>query len=448
MRFDLAAGFPLVTTKRVHFKSIAYELLWFLRGETNTKYLREHGVSIWDEWADANGELGPVYGKQWRSWPTPRWPRRSTRSRRWCEQLRTNPDSRRIIVSAWNVGELDQMKLMPCHAFFQFYVSDKRLSCQLYQRSADIFLGVPFNIASYALLTHMLAQQCDLEVGEFIWTGGDCHLYSNHLEQVDEQLSRVPLTLPKLNAHAPAADHFRLHVRGLSDRELSASSGHQGARCRMTASRRRKTKTDFDQSQPKRGGPPIVDARRSSRCAIRRCTAAACSPSPNIAKGTRIFEYLGDRVSHAAADERYEDHDENDNHTFLFIVDKHTVIDAGVGGNDARFINHHCEGNCESVIENRRVFIDAARDIAPGEELGYDYEIGRDKDDPPNVDEIYACRCGSPKCRGSMLEAAPKPKKESGSRPSKRPSDASRARHARPVVPKRKRRGERPRRRA
>ena len=198
MRFDLAAGFPLVTTKRVHFKSIAYELLWFLRGETNTKFLREHGVSIWDEWADANGELGPVYGKQWRSWPA-RDGREIDQITQVVEQLRSNPDSRRIIVSAWNVGELDQMKLMPCHAFFQFYVSDRRLSCQLYQRSADIFLGVPFNIASYALLTHMLAQQCDLDVGEFIWTGGDCHLYLNHLQQVDEQLARVPLALPRLN---------------------------------------------------------------------------------------------------------------------------------------------------------------------------------------------------------------------------------------------------------
>jgi len=197
MRFDLSAGFPLVTTKRVHFKSIAYELLWFLRGETNTKYLREHGVSIWDEWADENGELGPVYGKQWRNWPTPDG-RQIDQISEVVKQLRSNPDSRRIIVSAWNVGELDQMKLMPCHAFFQFYVSDKRLSCQLYQRSADIFLGVPFNIASYALLTHMLAQQCDLDVGEFIWTGGDCHLYSNHLEQARLQLTREPRPLPRL----------------------------------------------------------------------------------------------------------------------------------------------------------------------------------------------------------------------------------------------------------
>jgi thymidylate synthase len=197
MRFDLNAGFPLVTTKKVHTKSIVHELLWFLRGETNVAYLREHGVTIWDEWADENGELGPVYGKQWRSWPKPD----GTQVDQIAEvlrQLRGNPDSRRIIVSAWNVGELDQMALMPCHAFFQFYVADGRLSCQLYQRSADIFLGVPFNIASYALLTHMFAQQCDLGVGDFVWTGGDCHLYLNHLEQADLQLARAPLPLPEL----------------------------------------------------------------------------------------------------------------------------------------------------------------------------------------------------------------------------------------------------------
>jgi thymidylate synthase len=197
MRFDLAQGFPLVTTKKVHTRSIIHELLWFLRGETNVQYLRDHGVTIWDEWADANGELGPVYGKQWRSWPTPEG-RTIDQMREVVRALREQPDSRRIIVSAWNVGELHQMKLAPCHAFFQFYVADRRLSCQLYQRSADIFLGVPFNIASYALLTHMLAQQCDLEVGEFIWTGGDCHLYLNHLEQADLQLSRSPLPLPHL----------------------------------------------------------------------------------------------------------------------------------------------------------------------------------------------------------------------------------------------------------
>lgn len=197
MRFDLRAGFPLVTTKKIHLKSVIHELLWFLRGDTNVAYLREHGVSIWDEWADAEGNLGPVYGKQWRSWPAPDG-RSIDQMSQVLRQLREQPDSRRIIVSAWNVGELEQMALMPCHAFFQFYVAEGRLSCQLYQRSADIFLGVPFNIASYALLTHMVAEQCDLAVGDFIWTGGDCHLYLNHLEQADLQLTREPLPLPTL----------------------------------------------------------------------------------------------------------------------------------------------------------------------------------------------------------------------------------------------------------
>ena len=186
-----------MTTKKIHLKSVVHELLWFLQGDTNTRYLREHGVSIWDEWADAEGNLGPVYGKQWRSWPSPDGSSIDQISQV-LQQLRSNPDSRRIIVSAWNVGELSQMALMPCHAFFQFYVADGRLSCQLYQRSADIFLGVPFNIASYALLTHMIAAQVELEVGDFVWTGGDCHLYLNHLEQADLQLSREPLPLPKL----------------------------------------------------------------------------------------------------------------------------------------------------------------------------------------------------------------------------------------------------------
>jgi thymidylate synthase len=197
MRFDLREGFPLVTTKKVHLKSVVHELLWFLRGDTNTAYLREHGVSIWDEWADPQGELGPVYGKQWRSWPAPDGGSIDQIAET-VRLLRTQPDSRRIIVSAWNVGELGKMALMPCHAFFQFYVAEGRLSCQLYQRSADIFLGVPFNIASYALLTHMLAQQCDLGVGDFVWTGGDCHLYLNHLEQVETQLARAPRPLPQL----------------------------------------------------------------------------------------------------------------------------------------------------------------------------------------------------------------------------------------------------------
>jgi thymidylate synthase len=197
MRFDLNAGFPLVTTKKLHLRSIIYELLWFLRGDTNIKYLQEHGVSIWDEWADKNGDLGPVYGKQWRSWPTPDG-RNIDQLSLVLEQLKANPNSRRILVSAWNVGELDRMALLPCHALFQFYVADGRLSCQLYQRSADALLGVPFNIASYALLTHMIAQQVNLKVGDFVWTGGDCHLYLNHLEQADLQLSRTPYPLPQL----------------------------------------------------------------------------------------------------------------------------------------------------------------------------------------------------------------------------------------------------------
>jgi len=197
MRFDLSEGFPLVTTKKLHLRSIIHELLWFLSGDTNIKYLKENGVSIWDEWADENGDLGPVYGYQWRSWPTADG-RHIDQISQVIDQLKNNPDSRRIIVSGWNVGELENMALPPCHAFFQFYVADGKLSCQLYQRSADTFLGVPFNIASYSLLVHMLAQQCDLEVGDFVWTGGDVHIYSNHLEQVDLQLTREPLPLPKL----------------------------------------------------------------------------------------------------------------------------------------------------------------------------------------------------------------------------------------------------------
>jgi thymidylate synthase len=198
MRFDLAQGFPLVTTKKLHLRSIIHELLWFLSGDTNVRYLREQGVTIWDEWADDNGDLGPVYGKQWRSWPTADG-RHVDQLSTVVEQLRRDPNSRRILVSAWNVGELEEMALLPCHALFQFYVSGRRLSCQLYQRSADALLGVPFNIASFALLTHLLAQQCDLDVGDFVWTGGDCHLYLNHLEQADLQLSRKPYPLPQLH---------------------------------------------------------------------------------------------------------------------------------------------------------------------------------------------------------------------------------------------------------
>ena len=198
MRFNLAEGFPMVTTKKLHLKSIIYELLWFLKGSTNNNWLKERGVSIWNEWAAPDGELGPIYGYQWRSWPAPNG-KHIDQISEVVETIKKNPDSRRIIVSAWNVADIPRMALAPCHAFFQFYVADDKLSCQLYQRSADIFLGVPFNIASYALLTHMMAQQCNLEVGDFIWTGGDCHLYSNHLEQVDLQLSRDFFPLPKLN---------------------------------------------------------------------------------------------------------------------------------------------------------------------------------------------------------------------------------------------------------
>jgi len=197
MRFDLADGFPVLTTKKLHLRSIIHELLWFLAGDTNVEYLRRNGVTIWDEWADEHGELGPVYGAQWRRWKAADG-REIDQIARAVELIRRDPDSRRIIVSAWNVGELERMALSPCHALFQFYVASGRLSCQLYQRSADVFLGVPFNIASYALLTHMVAQQCDLEPGEFVWTGGDCHLYLNHLEQAELQLAREPRRLPRL----------------------------------------------------------------------------------------------------------------------------------------------------------------------------------------------------------------------------------------------------------
>jgi thymidylate synthase len=207
MRFDLAEGFPLVTTKKLHLKSIVHELLWFLSGETNVRYLREHGVTIWDEWADDDGELGPVYGAQWRAWPAADG-RRIDQISRALELIRRDPDSRRIIVNAWNVGELERMALTPCHALFQFYVAEGRLSCQLYQRSADVFLGVPFNIASYALLTHMVAQQCDLGVGDFVWTGGDTHLYVNHVEQARLQLERSPYPPPRLVIRRRPASMF------------------------------------------------------------------------------------------------------------------------------------------------------------------------------------------------------------------------------------------------
>jgi len=197
MRFDLCRGFPLLTTKKLHTKSIVYELLWFLNGDTNVRYLNEHGVTIWDEWADEKGDLGPVYGKQWRAWGT-KDGNKIDQISELLSHIKKNPTSRRLIISAWNVGELDQMALPPCHCFVQFFVSENKLSCKLTQRSADVFLGVPFNIASYALLTHIIAQQCDLEVGEFIWSGGDCHIYLNHLEQAEMQLQRIPGKLPTL----------------------------------------------------------------------------------------------------------------------------------------------------------------------------------------------------------------------------------------------------------
>ncbi len=231
MRFDLKEGFPMVTTKKTHLKSIIYELLWFLRGETNIAYLKEHNVSIWDEWADADGNLGPVYGKQWRSWQGADG-KTIDQVTELIHQLKTNPDSRRLIISAWNVAELPQMKLMPCHCLFQFYTAPsnlpggkRRLSCQLYQRSADVFLGVPFNIASYALLTLMIAHVCDMEPGDFVWTGGDTHLYSNHMEQVNLQLSRTPYPLPQMKINPDIKDIFHFKYE---DFELLNYQSHPG----------------------------------------------------------------------------------------------------------------------------------------------------------------------------------------------------------------------------
>ena len=222
IRYDLSRGFPLITTKRVHFKSIAIELLWFLRGESNVAFLHDHGVTIWDEWADSAGELGPVYGVQWRSWPTPSG-EQIDQIADVIEQIRTNPDSRRLIVSAWNPADIPKMALAPCHALFQFYVADGKLSCQLYQRSADMFLGVPFNIASYALLTHMIAQQTGLEVGDFVWTGGDTHIYDNHVEQVQTQLSREPRPYPTMTIKRRPASIFDYEYE---DFELSGYDPH------------------------------------------------------------------------------------------------------------------------------------------------------------------------------------------------------------------------------
>lgn len=221
MRFDLAQGFPLVTTKKLHLKSIIYELLWFLNGDTNIKYLKDHGVSIWDEWADANGDLGPVYGYQWRSWPG-RDGAKIDQITKLMDQLRSKPDSRRHIVTAWNPADVDQMALPPCHALFQFYVADGKLSCQLYQRSCDTLLGLPFNIASYALLVHMIAQQCNLGVGDFVWTGGDVHIYSNHIEQVNLQLTREPYPLPTLHLRRKPASIFDYQFEDFEIRNYQA----------------------------------------------------------------------------------------------------------------------------------------------------------------------------------------------------------------------------------
>ncbi len=222
MRFDLSQGFPLITTKKLHTRSIFTELLWFLRGDNNARWLQERGVSIWNEWAGSDGDLGPIYGVQWRSWPAPNGQHIDQISQV-LEQIRTQPDSRRLIVSAWNVADIPQMALPPCHALFQFYVADGKLSCQLYQRSADIFLGVPFNIASYALLTHLVAQQCNLQPGDFIWTGGDCHLYTNHLDQVREQLGRTPYAYPRLNLKRRPASLFEYE---LEDFEIEGYQAH------------------------------------------------------------------------------------------------------------------------------------------------------------------------------------------------------------------------------
>ena len=232
LRYDLAAGFPLITTKKVHLKSVIYELLWFLRGDSNVRWLQDHGVTIWDEWASETGDLGPVYGVQWRSWPTPSGEHVDQISAA-LELLKSDPDSRRNIVSAWNVGEIPQMALPPCHAFFQFYVADGRLSCQLYQRSADLFLGVPFNIASYALLTHMMAAQAGLDVGEFVWTGGDCHIYDNHRRAGHRAAEPRPAALPGTRSGAAGFD-LRLHLRRHRHQELRATPGDQGTRSRMT----------------------------------------------------------------------------------------------------------------------------------------------------------------------------------------------------------------------
>ena len=303
MRFDLAAGFPLVTTKKVHLRSVVYELLWFLRGETNVAWLREHGVTIWDEWADAQGELGPVYGKQWRDWLAADG-RHIDQIAQAVEQLRRNPDSRRIIVSAWNVGELERMALMPCHALFQFYVAERppvlpALPAQLRTCSSACRSTSP----ATRCCTHMFAQQCDLEPGEFVWTGGDCHLYLNHLEQADLQLARAPLPLPQLAIRRRPASIFEYDYEDFEFVNYQHHRGDQGAGGGMSAVRRHDC---TDAAHPVRDSPLHgrgVFAHAASR------------------RATRVIEYLGERVIHAEADRRYARRTSNDNHTFLFIVD-------------------------------------------------------------------------------------------------------------------------------
>ena len=298
MRFDLAPAFRWSPPRSCTSSRSSTSCCGSCAARPTSRYLREHGVTIWDEWADASGELGPVYGEQWRSWrgADGRTHRPDRRGRATC--CKRDPHSRRIIVSAWNVGELDQMALPPCHALFQFYVADGRLSCQLYQRSADIFLGVPFNIASYALLTHMMAQQCGLGAGEFVWTGGDCHLYLNHLEQARLQLSREPLPLPHARDQAPARLDFRVPLRGFRDRRLPVTPRHQGADRRMKKAKQKTRAAAHHHAHMRHARAH----RRAARtwCAARRSMATACTPRARIPKGTRIIEYLGERISHAA----------------------------------------------------------------------------------------------------------------------------------------------------
>ncbi|VFT44992.1 thymidylate synthase [Pseudomonas aeruginosa] len=288
MRFDLAAGFPLVTTKKCHLKSIVHELLWFLKGSTNIAYLKEHGVSIWDEWADENGDLGPVYGYQWRSWPAPDG-RHIDQIANLMAMLKKNPDSRRLIVSAWNPALIDEMALPPCHALFQFYVADGKLSCQLYQRSADIFLGVPFNIASYALLTLMVAQVAGLQPGEFIWTGGDCHLYANHLEQADLQLTREPLPLPSMKLNPEVKDLFDFRFEDFELVGYEGPSAHQGTGRGLTLRRSRRLRSTEQATVPGKRAP-VPQSPLRIFCALQRLFQGLLQRSDRMAHGMAMAE--------------------------------------------------------------------------------------------------------------------------------------------------------------